>query len=215
MFRFHRDEKLGASETDYLLNRDFATLFGSTKKWDSVLSRWFSETLVHESVTLIQFTRWLRDTKSGDLTLKFIIRLCYGICFVVGVIANRGKIRKKNLMCMNQIRKCKRGEIFTLTRWRYPTTATVAEIVVDGEDSCSEGAREKKGDVLETRARQHGFAGGDGRSEISKVKSTRYIYPHAVGDTDLKLSVPPSFITVRWQRNSVMPTFMNRWHRGS
>ncbi|KAE8803461.1 40S ribosomal protein S5-1 [Hordeum vulgare] len=31
-FQFHRDEKLGASETDHLLNKDFATLFGSSEK---------------------------------------------------------------------------------------------------------------------------------------------------------------------------------------
>ena len=74
--------------------------------------------------------------------------------------------------------------------------ATAAKMPVDGEDPSGGGARGDKGDDRGGPFRQLRAWERDGlRSEFQSVGSTTYI-PLAVGDTDSKFSVSPSFSTV-------------------
>ena len=83
---------------------------------------------------------------------------------------------------------------------------------VDGGGDLRRGRTGDDGDDPEIRATAAGDLGAKRFEEII-ARCPQYIYPHAVGETELKNSVTPKCITAVQLRISVTPRFITRFHR--
>ena len=80
------------------------------------------------------------------------------------------------------------------------------KITVDGGGDLRRGRTGDDGDDPKTRATAAGDLGANRFEEVI-ARSPQYIYPHAVGGTELKNSVTPKCITAVQLRISVRPRF--------
>ena len=80
------------------------------------------------------------------------------------------------------------------------------EMAVDGDGDLRRGRTGDDGDDPKTRATAAGDLGAK-RFEELIARCPQYIYPHAVGGTELKNSVTPKCITAVQLRISVTPRF--------
>ena len=87
------------------------------------------------------------------------------------------------------------------------------EMAVDGDGDLWRGRTGDDGDDPEIRATAARDVGAKTFEGIINARCPQYIYPFAVGGTELKNSVAPRWITARQLRISVTPRFRTRFHR--
>ena len=87
------------------------------------------------------------------------------------------------------------------------------EKTVDGGGVLRRGRTGDDGDDPEIRATAAGDVGAKTFEGIINARFPQYLYPLAVGGTELKNSVAPRWITARQLRISVTPRFRTRFHR--
>ena len=87
------------------------------------------------------------------------------------------------------------------------------EMAVDGNGDLRRGRTGDDGDDPKIRATAAGDVGAKRFEGIIKARCPQYLYPLAVGGTELKNSGTPKWITAVQLRISVTPRFRTRFHR--